>query len=94
MGCFASLGWAWNFQVYDKPRWRTSITMEGVESFLIFIYGVTNVFLEHLSAWGGAWAPQDFEHVAISLLFMGGGSVRDSFPLLFEALTLTYSSVE
>lgn len=33
------------------------------------------MFLEHLSAWGEAWIAQDFEHVAISLLFIGGGLV-------------------
>ena len=49
--------------------------MEGVESSLIFIYGISNVFLEHLSAWGEAWIAQDFEHVAISVLFIGGGLV-------------------
>lgn len=53
----------------------TSISMETVECSVIFLYGITNVFLEHLSAWGGAWIPQDFEHVAISLLFIGGGLV-------------------
>ena len=50
--------------------------MEGLECLLIFIYGITNVFLEHLSGWGGAWKARDLEHVAISLLFIGGGLVR------------------
>ena len=50
--------------------------MEGLECLLIFIYGITNVFLEHLSGWGEAWTAQDLEHVAISLLFIGGGLVR------------------
>ena len=49
--------------------------MEMVECFVIFLYGITNVFLEHLSAWGEAWVPQDLEHVAVSLLFIGGGLV-------------------
>lgn len=50
--------------------------MEGLECLLIFIYGITNVFLEHLAGWGEAWTAQDLEHVAISLLFIGGGLVR------------------
>lgn len=49
--------------------------MEMLECTIIFLYGITNVFLEHLSAWGEAWIPSDFEHVAISLLFIGGGLV-------------------
>jgi hypothetical protein len=61
--------------------------MEAVECLLIFVYGITNVFLEHLSAWGGEWAPQDFEHVAITLLFMGGGLVR-FLPMHTAALML------
>jgi len=59
----------------STPSAFRNVSMEGVESFVIFFYGITNVFLEHLSAWGGRWVPQDFEHVAISLLFIGGGMV-------------------
>ena len=48
---------------------------EFVESFLIFLYGSTNVFLEHLAGWGKAWSAQDLEHVSIAGLFFGGGLV-------------------
>jgi hypothetical protein len=75
MGCFGHLGWAWNLKPSNRRNWKSSITMEGIEGFLILLYGVSNVFLEHLSAWGEVWSPQDFEHVAISLLFIGGGLV-------------------
>jgi hypothetical protein len=75
IGCFAEFGWAWNLKPSTLTMQTASITMETVECFVIFLYGITNVFLEHLSAWGGAWVPQDFEHVAISLLFIGGGLV-------------------
>ncbi len=78
MGCFAELGWAWNV----KPSaavvgsWKASVpSAEFVESFLIFLYGSTNVFLEHLEAWGKAWSAQDLEHVSISVMFFGGGLV-------------------
>lgn len=46
---------------------------EFVESFVIFLYGATNVFLEHLAAWGHAWSAQDLEHVSITIMFFGGG---------------------
>ncbi|RVX74996.1 hypothetical protein B0A52_01273 [Exophiala mesophila] len=75
-GCFSGFGWAWNLKAstYSPSRkWSRSITMEGLECSLIFIYGVTNVFLEHLSGWGKAWTARDLEHVAITLLFIGGG---------------------
>lgn len=76
VGCFAEFGWAWNV----KPsraivgRWKSSLpSAEFTESFVIFLYGCTNVFLEHLAAWGDAWAAEDLEHVAISIMFFGGG---------------------
>jgi hypothetical protein len=46
-----------------------------VESFLIFVYGATNVFLEHLGGWGGSWNASDFEHISITIMFIGGGLV-------------------
>lgn len=81
MGSFARLGWAWNLKRATEiphPGPARSVTMEGLESGLIFVYGISNVFLEHLSAWGDEWVAQDFEHVAISVLFIGGGLVSVS----------------
>jgi hypothetical protein len=72
-GCFADIGWAWNIK--PKTQGRRSPTAEFVESFLIFFYGSTNVFLEHLAAWGNAWSAQDLEHLSITIMFFGGGLV-------------------
>ncbi|KAE8450051.1 hypothetical protein EG329_007190 [Mollisiaceae sp. DMI_Dod_QoI] len=68
-GCFADVGWAWNI----KPLKSRAVSAEFVESFLIFFYGSTNVFLEHLAAWGSAWSAQDLEHISITIMFFGGG---------------------
>jgi hypothetical protein len=46
---------------------------EFVESFVIFLYGASNVFLEHLNAWGKEWSAQDLEHISITIMFFGGG---------------------
>jgi hypothetical protein len=54
-------------------KWRPSA--EFVESFAIFFYGATNIFLEHLGNWGGEWSSQDLEHISITVLFLGGGLV-------------------
>ncbi|KAL8375700.1 hypothetical protein RB595_007015 [Gaeumannomyces hyphopodioides] len=78
-GAFGDLGWAWNVRPRgsrgsrgDRQRWRPSA--EFVESALIFFYGSTNIFLEHLgSSNSAAWSAQDLEHVAITVLFIGGG---------------------
>ncbi|KAE9369615.1 integral membrane protein-like protein [Stipitochalara longipes BDJ] len=69
-GCFADIGWAWNIKPTKGGR---RITAEFVESFLIFFYGSTNVFLEHLAAWGKEWSAQDLEHISITVMFFGGG---------------------
>ncbi|KAI6779467.1 Protein of unknown function (Ytp1) [Emericellopsis cladophorae] len=71
-GSFAELGWAWNL----RPRrpgqeWRP--TAEFVESALIFFYGSTNIFLEHLGRRNDDWQTQDLEHLSITVLFIGGG---------------------
>ncbi len=70
MGCFAEVGWAWNVKAPDEIIGRRKAAIpsaELVDSFVIFLYGVSNVWLEHLAAWGSAWSAQDFEHVSISL---------------------------
>ncbi|KAJ6050099.1 hypothetical protein N7444_006815 [Penicillium canescens] len=84
VGCWADLGWAWN----KKPSasivgaWKAKVpTGEATESFVIFLYGVTNVFLEHLSNAGREWSATDLEHVSISVLFFGGGLLG----MLFES---------
>ena len=60
-------------------KWRPSA--EFVESALIFTYGSTNIFLEHLGNWGGAYSAQDLEHISITVLFIGGGLVSPrSYP--------------
>lgn len=85
IGCWADLGWAWN----RKPsasivgKWKAKVPSgEFVESFVIWLYGVTNVFLEHLSNAGGAWSTTDLEHTSISVMFFGGGLVSDWFCVL------------
>ncbi|KAL4742966.1 hypothetical protein BDV11DRAFT_216175 [Aspergillus similis] len=75
IGAWADLGWAWN----QKPPvrvvgWKARVPSgEFVESLVIFLYGVTNVFLEHLAGWGQEWTARDLEHVSILIMFFGGG---------------------
>ncbi|KAM0194866.1 hypothetical protein ACHAPA_009051 [Fusarium lateritium] len=70
-GSFSELGWAWNVRPNKSQRWCPSA--EFLESFLIFFYGATNIFMEHLGGWGGTWTAQDMEHFSITVLFLGGG---------------------
>jgi hypothetical protein len=76
MGAFVEYGWAWNIRPKHPlvSKWKSRIpSAEFTESFVIWLYGASNVFLEHLNNWGGEWSPQDFEHVSITILFFGGG---------------------
>lgn len=78
MGCFGDLGWAWNLnpgaEIVGCGKARMP-SAEFIESFVIFFYGASNVFLEHLGAWGKEWSAMDFEHVSITIMFFGGGLV-------------------
>jgi hypothetical protein len=83
MGAFSDFGWAWNVKPPSEVvgRRRAGVpSAEFTESFVIWLYGVSNVFLEHLAAWGDAWTAQDLEHVSISVLFFGGGLVSTQVP--------------
>ncbi|SCU89164.1 LADA_0E14004g1_1 [Lachancea dasiensis] len=85
-GCGASKGWAWNrcavplhpnsalhnLQNFILPN-GSMITMEFIETFLIFFYGTTNVFLEHLSNQDGQWHAKDLQHVSIAFMYIGCG---------------------
>lgn len=77
-GCFSNVGWAWNIKPPSTNAVLTASipSAEFVESFIIFLYGSTNMFLEHLAGWGQAWTASDLEHVSISIMFFGGGLVR------------------
>ncbi|TKX24651.1 hypothetical protein C1H76_3260 [Elsinoe australis] len=75
MGAWSDWGWAWNVRPKHKIS-RLAAKMpsaEFAESFVIFLYGSTNVFLEHLTAWGNAWSMMDLEHLSITIMFFGGG---------------------
>ncbi|KAK9467968.1 hypothetical protein V1512DRAFT_260466 [Lipomyces arxii] len=79
LGAYADLGWAWNVRPPMKQS-RMSLgarffncNVEMVESGLIFFYGITNVFMEHLANPGGAWSHKDLQHVSIAFMYIGGG---------------------
>jgi hypothetical protein len=76
VGAFADLGWAWNCKPGAEivgAQKANAPTSEWVESFLIFFYGSTNVFLEHLGSQSKEWSMGDFEHTSIAVLFFGTG---------------------
>jgi hypothetical protein len=95
-GSFGEIGWvspklnvvefaltsyqAWNLRPKNSHgKWRPSA--EFVESFLIFVYGSTNIFMEHMGNVDGKWTAQDLEHLSITVLFLGGGLVSNTHSL-------------
>jgi hypothetical protein len=83
-GCLSKSGLAWNKCVIFKNqvdhqslwyRWMPQgmFTMEFYESFLIFFYGSTNIFLEHLASPGGIWDAKDLQHASIAFMYIGAG---------------------
>lgn len=78
MGCCAELGWAWNVKPTREVvgKWKAKVPSgEFTESFVIWLYGASNMFLEHLANSGKGWSATDLEHVSISIMFFGGGLV-------------------
>lgn len=78
LGCLADFGWAWNQRPSKELVGSRAARMPSIEFFesaTMCFYGITNVWLEHLSNTDGAWKPRDLEHVAIAFLFFGGGLV-------------------
>ncbi|GMM51138.1 Tvs1 protein [Starmerella bacillaris] len=84
-GVCASRGWAWN-EIYvpaDLPRsnsllsrfqfWPNFPTVEYWQCFAMFLYGSTNVFLEHLGNTDGIWSHKDLQHASIAFMLFGGG---------------------
>jgi hypothetical protein len=53
-------------------RWCAKIpSAESFESAVVCLYGVSNVFLEHLSNPGGAWSTSNLQHLSITVMLFG-----------------------
>ena len=65
LGAFAEQGWAWN-----RIDGASKFTFEMVESCLIFTYGITNTWLEHLGQ-NPEWTHKDLEHASLAFMYVG-----------------------
>ncbi|KIY71226.1 hypothetical protein CYLTODRAFT_390831 [Cylindrobasidium torrendii FP15055 ss-10] len=67
---FSELGWAWNRTERDAP------TAEFVESLVIFVYGITGVWMERFGAHtGDRFTTKQIEHIGIAAMFWFAGLV-------------------
>ncbi|KAF8165188.1 hypothetical protein B0H34DRAFT_647571 [Crassisporium funariophilum] len=71
LGSFADLGWAWN-----KLPSGDHYTAEFVESFVIFLYGATNTWMERFGANpGDPFTTRQIQHISIAVMFCFAGLV-------------------
>lgn len=70
LGAYADLGWAWN----RHTGHRRGPSAEMVECSVIFVYGVTNTWLERLGAAPGSpYNVKQVQHISIAVMFWFAG---------------------
>ena len=63
LGGYADLGWAWN-----RLPSEDLYTAEFVESFVIFLYGATNTWMERFGAKAGdPFTTKEIQHISIAV---------------------------
>ncbi|KAJ3575156.1 hypothetical protein NP233_g1288 [Leucocoprinus birnbaumii] len=71
LGSFAEFGWAWNRAPTGDP-----VSAEFVESFVIFLYGITNTWMERFGANpGDPYTTKQIQHISIAVMFWFAGLV-------------------
>jgi len=71
LGSHSEMGWAWNI----SPIGNT-ISAEFVESTVIFLYGITNTWMERFGAKpGDPYTTKQVQHISIALMFWFAGLV-------------------
>ncbi|PHZ14967.1 uncharacterized protein RHIMIDRAFT_199398 [Rhizopus microsporus ATCC 52813] len=69
LGAFAERGWAWN-----RIDGGSSFSFEMIESSLIFLYGITNTWMEHFGQ-NPEWTHKDFEHASLAFMWWWCGLI-------------------
>jgi hypothetical protein len=63
LGSFAELGWAWNRAPTGDP-----VSAEFVESLVIFVYGISNTWMERFGANpGDPYTTKQIQHISIAV---------------------------
>ncbi|EMD40617.1 hypothetical protein CERSUDRAFT_148812 [Gelatoporia subvermispora B] len=71
LGSFSELGWAWNRAPADEYP-----TAEFVESAVIFVYGITNTWMERFGAHpGDPYTTKQVQHISIAVMFWFAGLI-------------------
>ncbi|EIW82431.1 hypothetical protein CONPUDRAFT_89851 [Coniophora puteana RWD-64-598 SS2] len=71
LGSFSELGWAWNISPSGD-----GVSAEFVESLVIFLYGITNTWMERFGAHAGdPYTTKQVQHISIAVMFWFAGLV-------------------
>ncbi|KAJ8595304.1 hypothetical protein M405DRAFT_909338 [Rhizopogon salebrosus TDB-379] len=71
LGSFSDLGWAWNVSPTGGH-----VSAEFVESLMIFLYGITNTWMERFGAHpGDPYTTKQVQHISIAVMFWFAGLV-------------------
>ncbi|KAH7924051.1 hypothetical protein BV22DRAFT_1035642 [Leucogyrophana mollusca] len=71
LGSFSELGWAWNISPTGDH-----VSAEFVESLVIFLYGITNTWMERFGAQpGDPYTTKQVQHISIAVMFWFAGLV-------------------
>lgn len=75
LGAWAEYGWAWNRRPEQNSKSLVP-SAEMVECFLIWLYGVTNTFMERFGAAPGSpYTVKQVQHISIAVMFAGAGMI-------------------
>ncbi|TBU23495.1 hypothetical protein BD311DRAFT_673841 [Dichomitus squalens] len=73
LGAFSDIGWAWNRAPKHHGRYPTA---EFVESLVVFLYGITNTWMERFGAHkGDPYTTKQMQHISIAVMFWFAGLV-------------------
>ncbi|TFK55829.1 cytoplasmic protein [Heliocybe sulcata] len=73
LGSFSELGWAWNRAPRNEGKYPTA---EFTESAVIFLYGITNTWMERFGANpGDPYSTKQVQHIGIAVMFWYAGLV-------------------
>ncbi|CAL1701472.1 unnamed protein product [Somion occarium] len=71
LGTFAELGWAWN-----RAPTRQYPSAEFVECLVIFLYGISNTWMERFGAHAGdPYTTKQVQHISIAVMFWFAGLI-------------------
>ncbi|KAE8250024.1 hypothetical protein A4X13_0g4977 [Tilletia indica] len=75
VGAYAEHGWAWNARPKPKSNGSFSVpSAEFVESLVIFLYGISNTWMERFAAKAGdPYSVKEVQHISIAVMYWFAG---------------------